>query len=182
MAQAIRRTRDKYEREDERDAMAIKPLSILIAGTATLALLGGCTKIRAHRGYIADPTLVSSVQPGVDDKRSVEDMLGRPTFIGQFTSNEWYYVARDTRQLAFARPRPEQQTVLRVKFDDRGQVTDVAQTGVELAVRISPDGDATPTLGRERGFFEDLFGNIGTVGAPGATGPGGPVGPGGGGP
>ena len=31
-----------------------------------------------------------------------------------------------------------------------------------------------PTLGRERGFLEDLFGNIGAVGAPGAGAPGGP--------
>ena len=32
---------------------------------------------------------------------------------------------------------------------------------------LSPDGDATPTLGRERSFLEDLFGNIGAVGAAG---------------
>ena len=28
----------------------------------------------------------------------------------------------------------------------------------------------TPTLGRERSFLEDLFGNIGAVGAPGVGG------------
>ena len=32
---------------------------------------------------------------------------------------------------------------------------------------LQPDGDKTPTLGRERGFLEDLFGNIGQVGAAG---------------
>ena len=37
--------------------------------------------------------------------------------------------------------------------------------------RISPEGDKTPTLGRERSFFEDIFGNIGAVGAPGAGAP-----------
>ena len=40
-----------------------------------------------------------------------------------------------------------------------------------------PAGAETPTLGRERSFFEDLFGNIGQVGAGGmgqsAGGPGG---------
>lgn len=145
----------------------LKP-ALMLAG-ATI-ILSGCTQIRGHQGYIADNSLIASVQPGVDNKRSVEDTLGRPTFVGQFDQNQWYYVARDTRQLAFARPRPTQQTVLRVQFDDRGNVIGVNKTGVELAVNISPSGDSTPTLGRERGFFEDLFGNIGTVGAPGAGG------------
>jgi hypothetical protein len=31
---------------------------------------------------------------------------------------------------------------------------------------IEPSGRRTPTLGRERGFFDELFGNISTVGAP----------------
>lgn len=159
--------------------MAIKAHSLIIISAVSLAMLGGCTKIRAHRGYIADSQLIDTVEPGIDNKRSVEDVLGRPTFVGQFTDNEWYYVARDTRQLAFARPKPDQQTVLRVRFDEQGQVIDVEKTGVELAVNISPDGDSTPTLGRDRGFFQDLFGNIGSVGAPGGGGPGGgPVGPG----
>jgi outer membrane protein assembly factor BamE (lipoprotein component of BamABCDE complex) len=146
----------------------LKPALLLIGATL---IVSGCTQIRGHQGYIADDVLISGIQPGVDNKRSVEDTLGRPTFVGQFDKNQWYYVARDTRKLAFARPRPTEQTVLRVQFDDRGNVIGVNKTGVELAVNISPNGDATPTLGRERGFFEDLFGNIGTVGAPGAGGP-----------
>lgn len=148
----------------------VKPALLLFAAAA---ILPGCTQIRGHQGYIADNYLVSAIQAGVDNKRSVEDTLGRPTFVGQFDKNQWYYVARDTRQLAFARPRPTEQTILRVEFDDRGNVIGVNKTGVELAVNISPEGDKTPTLGRERGFFEDLFGNIGTVGAPGAGGPAG---------
>ena len=32
---------------------------------------------------------------------------------------------------------------------------------MEQVARIDPDSDETPTLGRERSFLEDLFGNIG---------------------
>ena len=41
-----------------------------------------------------------------------------------------------------------------------------------------PTATETPTLGRERSFLEDLFGNIGAVGAPG-TGGGAPAAAGG---
>ena len=50
---------------------------------------------------------------------------------------------------------------------------------MERVARLDPDGKKTPTLGRDRTFLEDLFGNIGAVGAPGMGG-GGAGGPGGG--
>jgi outer membrane protein assembly factor BamE (lipoprotein component of BamABCDE complex) len=116
--------------------------------------------------------LTDAVTPGVDNRESVEKTLGRPTFVGQFSDNEYYYVSRETRQLAFARPRPVAQQVLRVKFDPAGNVVAVDKTGLELVSRLSPEGDKTPTLGRHRSFFEDIFGNIGAVGAPGVGGGG----------
>ncbi len=40
----------------------------------------------------------------------------------------------------------------------------IDKTGKELIAAISPTDRKTPTLGRQRSFFEELFGNIGTVG------------------
>ena len=37
--------------------------------------------------------------------------------------------------------------------------------GKEVVLNLDPAGRKTPTLGRKRGFFEELFGNIGTVGS-----------------
>jgi outer membrane protein assembly factor BamE (lipoprotein component of BamABCDE complex) len=143
----------------------------LAAGLAVLA--GGCSSIRDHRGYLADAALVDSVQPGVDNRTSVERTLGRPTFISQFGDSAWYYVSQDTTQKAFRRPRTKQQTILRVRFDPAGNVAAVDRAAMEKVVRLDPNGDKTPTLGRDRGLLEDLFGNIGTVGAPGMGGGGG---------
>jgi hypothetical protein len=41
---------------------------------------------------------------------------------------------------------------------------------MELVVKIDPDNDRTPTLGRETNLFEELFGNIGAVGQAGERG------------
>ena len=60
--------------------------------------------------------------------------------------------------------------MLRSSSTRPGNVATVERTGLDKVVCLSPDGDKTPTLGRERSFFEDLFGNIGAVGAPGARG------------
>jgi outer membrane protein assembly factor BamE (lipoprotein component of BamABCDE complex) len=148
--------------------MRVKGRTVLVAATLGLAVFaGGCSSIRDHRGYLIDTALVDSVQPKIDNRTSVERTLGRPTFISQFGTKDWYYVSVDTKQAAFRRPKTYQQTVLRVRFDPAGNVAAVDRTGVEKVARISPDGKVTPTLGRDRSFFEDLFGNIGAVGAPG---------------
>jgi len=138
--------------------------------------ISACTSIRESRGYVIDNALVQSVQPGIDNQRSVEGTLGRPSFVSQYGEQTWYYVSSVTGRRPFVRPRISDHQVLAVKFDGAGNVESVDRTGIETVVYLQPDGDRTPTLGRERGFFEDLFGNIGQVGAPGAggTGPGGP--------
>ncbi|WP_370177715.1 outer membrane protein assembly factor BamE [Alteriqipengyuania sp.] len=148
---------------------AIAPVVLL--GLAVSA--GGCSSIRESRGYVIDTRLFSLVQPGIDNQQSVQATLGRPTFSSQFGPETWYYVSSITARKPFVRPRIESHTVLAVSFDASGNVVAADQKGIDDVVYLRPDGDQTPTLGRERGFLEDLFGNIGTVGAPGAGGTGG---------
>ena len=134
-----------------------------VLGAALLA--SGCVQIRGHRGYLADEVLLQSVQAGIDNRQSVDRTLGRPSFIGQFGEPVWYYVSSTTTQTPTLRPKIAGQTVLAVHFDGNDNVVNVERTGMELVARIDPENDETPTLGRERSFFEDLFGNIGQVGA-----------------
>ena len=136
------------------------------------ALLAGCATTRAHKGAVIDPQLAGSIQPGVDNKASVEKTLGRPSFTGEFTPNDWYYVSRDTNQVAFRNPRVARQTVLLVRFDQGGNVATLQRTGKELVLGLDPSRRRTPTLGRKKSFLDELFGNIGAVGAPGLPGQG----------
>ncbi len=138
----------------------------LALGAAMLA--GGCSSIRDHRGYLVDPALVDAIQTGVDNQMSVERALGRPTFVSQFGQQDWFYVSMDTKQRAFRRPSTNQQMIMRVRFDDKGNVAAIDRRSMEKVVRLDPDGDKTPTLGKDRSLLDDLFSNIGTVGAPGA--------------
>jgi len=146
-------------------------VAAMMLGLSVLA--GGCSSISNHRGYIVDQTLLEAIQPGIDNRKSVERTLGRPTFVSQFGAKDWYYISQDTKTPAFRRPRTSDQTVMRIEFDAAGNVVDVQKRGMEQVARIDPEGDKTPTLGRDRSFLEDLFGNVGSVGGVGAS-PGGP--------
>lgn len=148
----------------------------MLLGCAVISL-GACSSIRESRGFVDDPVLTRSIQPGIDNRRSVEGTLGRPTFESQYGDPTWYYISSVTGRRPFVRPRIRDHAVLKVEFDETGNVVSVDRSGVEDVVYLQPDGAETPTLGRERSFLEDLFGNIGQVGGIGA--PGGAGGPGG---
>ena len=146
-----------------------------IAAAAGLVLLAtGCSSIKSTRGYLSDAVLVSAVQPGIDNRESVQGTLGRPTLVSQFGEPVWYYVSSQTEQAPFTRPRIAVHQVMAVHFDAAGNVSRIERTGMENVVRLDPVSDETPTLGRHRTLLQDLFGNIGTVGTgPGAAGGGG---------
>ena len=154
-----------------RSAALAGRIAALLGATA---LAAGCSTINDHRGFIAEESLIGAIQPGIDNRQSVEGTLGRPSFTSQFGPPTWYYVSSFTKQAPFGRPQIYEHSVLAIRFDQAGNVIEAKRSGVDEVVRISPDGDETPTLGRERTFLQDLFGNIGQVGAAGAGAPGGP--------
>ena len=142
-----------------------------IGAVLCVALLAtGCTEIIGHKGYLADEVILRSVQPGVDNLTSVERTLGQPSFKSQFGEPVWYYVSSTTSQRPFTTPRISEHTVLAVRFDQAGNVVSADRSGLEQVARIDPENDETPTLGRERSFLQDLFGNIGQVGTGAAGG------------
>ena len=145
--------------------MRVLPLTLL-----GIAALGACAPLPSHQGYIVDADLVNSVQPGVDNRESVLQTLGRPSFASQFNQGDWYYIARESRAYGFQTPRPKSQLTLQISFNANGTVTAIRRGSAEQIASVTPSGKTTPTLGRERSFFSELFGNIGTVGAPGAGG------------
>lgn len=149
---------------------------LLLAAVAAIAA-SGCAPLRSHQGYVVDADLLNSVQPGVDNRQSVLATLGHPSFAAQFDQGDWYYISRDSRNYAFNTPKVREQLTVQISFDQNGNVSAIRKAGAEQTASISPAKRTTPTLGRDRGFFADLFGNIGTVGAagggPGGGGPGG---------
>jgi outer membrane protein assembly factor BamE (lipoprotein component of BamABCDE complex) len=152
--------------------MPNRRLPILLLAAAALGTAACAEKqIQNNQGYIADEELANSVQPGVDNKESVEKALGRPTLASKWDDNVWYYISRNTRQLAFARPVPATQRILIIRFAPDGSVAGVDRRGLEQVADLTPNSDKTPTLGREATLLEDLFGNIGTVGAAPGGGP-----------
>jgi outer membrane protein assembly factor BamE (lipoprotein component of BamABCDE complex) len=146
--------------------MSPRALLTILAVLPAVAATGACAPMRGFNGYVVDRDLLAGVQPGIDNRDSVLRTLGKPTFQSQFDGgDDWYYVSRNTGQVAFRTPRATAASNVRVRFDKAGNVTAVDRTGLEQVASINPSDKKTPTLGRERSFFEEIFGGIGQVGS-----------------
>jgi outer membrane protein assembly factor BamE (lipoprotein component of BamABCDE complex) len=150
-----------------------RPITGLLLAITLLASTSACTRIKDLKGYIADDQLITALQPGVDNRSSVQKTLGRPTIISEVDSNTWYYVSQNTQQLAFFKPRPLTHQVVVVRFDPKGNLAKVEKLDRNAIVDVDPSGDKTPTRGKEVTFWQELFGDVGRFG-PGGAGGGGP--------
>ncbi len=154
--------------------MVSKKNFLLLTAAASLLTLEACSPARQTYGYIADEELISAIQPGVDNRDSVVATLGNPSVQGTFNQKTWYYISTSTTKQAFFLAKPVKRDILAVHFDDGGVVADVIRYDLADAREVNPRNASTPTRGKELGFFEQIFGNIGRFsGVPGGgAGPG----------
>ena len=153
----------------------MKNRTIAIALGATMisaAVMGGCAKTINHRGYLIDEDVVSEIRPGVDNKASVTAALGTPSVRPTFDDDTWFYVSRTQEHWAFLRPDVTEHQVIVVAFDQSGNVASIERLGLDDTRDIDMVDKKTPTRGKELGFFEQIFSNIGRFSGPGPAQPG----------
>src|SRR5436190_21990806 len=128
---------------------------------ASVAALAACAPRIDQRGNLLDPDAVLAVQPGVQTKEQVAQLLGTPSTVATFNDKTWYYVSKRTSTTAFVQPDITDQQVVVVKFDDSNVVEKVQLLGMDDAYEIEPVARTTPTYGQKLTFLQQLFGNIG---------------------
>lgn len=123
--------------------------------------LAACSPRVDQRGNLLDPDYVLAVQPGVQTKEQVAQLLGTPSTVATFSDKTWYYISKRTETTAFFAPDITDQQVLVVSFDDADVVEKVKLYGMDDAYEIEPVDRTTPTYGQSLTVLQQLFGNIG---------------------
>ena len=121
--------------------MKVALLKVVVAAVVGAALLGGCAGVRDAQGRgRSTRSWPSAIQAGVDNKESV-DKTARPADLHRPVQRPTTGImCRATpSQFAFRNPQgARSQTVLRVRFDQAGNVIVVRPTGKELIASDRP--------------------------------------------
>ncbi len=136
------------------------------ASLAALALAfglsaAGCTPITHTHGYTPRATELEEIRAGQDTRETVQRKLGRPSTIGSFDEDDWYYISMKTEALAFFEPEVVDQQVVTVSFDSTGVVENVNRYGLEDGQVVDLVTRTTPTSGRKLTILQQIFGNLG---------------------
>ncbi|MFN3614397.1 MAG: outer membrane protein assembly factor BamE [Rubrimonas sp.] len=130
---------------------------------ALSAALGGCVPTYSNHGFTPQLAQLQEIEAGIDTRGSVQRRLGRPSTVGSFDSDTWYYIASRMERYAFYAPRVVDRTVVVVRFDDNGVVSSVSRYGLEDGQVVDLVTRTTPTYGRELTVLQQLFGNVGRI-------------------
>lgn len=152
----------------------------LLISAGCLVLLTGCPKQIDVQGWIPDETTIGEVRPHVDNKDSISQLLGTPSVVSTFDDNTWYYINKRVETFAFLDPRSTNELVLAIHFDKNGSVDTMKRYTLADARDVPIESKTTPTRGKELGFFEQMFGNLGRFSPAGGDNGGGGGGGGGG--
>jgi outer membrane protein assembly factor BamE (lipoprotein component of BamABCDE complex) len=131
-----------------------------------LTLLGACAPIIQQEGNVPDPDQVVQINPGVDDKNRVTQVLGSPSTVSAFQDRTWYYISRRTEQHAFLDPDVVEQEVLAITFNDQNIVDDMKIYGLENGRMVAMNDKVTPTFGNDLTLMQQLLGNLGRFNNP----------------
>lgn len=132
-----------------------------LAALAAGLVLSACSPKIVQHGNVPDEEQVVQIQPGLDNRERVQQLLGSPSTQGSFGQEIWYYVSRKTTQTGFLEPDVVDQGVLAITFDQQGVVSDLKiydQSDGRLVAMVDRE---TPTHGNEMTILQQLLGNLG---------------------
>jgi len=143
-------------------------ISKLICAALIGVAITGCNPILRNHGYVVDEdNRPQEVNPETDTKSSVLARLGNPsiksTFEEDTAEDTWYYVNSVRQRYAYLRPQIQERNITAITFNEDGQVTQVAEYGVEDGRYVNFSDRKTPTRGREISALEQIFGTIGRI-------------------
>jgi outer membrane protein assembly factor BamE (lipoprotein component of BamABCDE complex) len=135
--------------------------SSAVATLSAVVALAGCAGDVNQRGNLPPPNELAQIRPGKTTRAEVEKILGSPSSVGVFNDNDWYYISRRTKQVAFFDPHVLDQEVYVVDFNPDGVVQAVDHKTLRNGEEITPVARTTPAPGKHLTFIEQVVGNLG---------------------
>lgn len=135
--------------------------------SAVAVSMAACAPVIENRGNLVDDQRLSNLQVGQTRAEDVLIDIGTPNAVAPFDDRTWYYIGQITSKTAFFNPEIIERRVIRVRFDESGVLTDVAEVNLDEGEELQLVDRETPTLGRTVGFLEQMLGNVGRFNTPG---------------
>ncbi|MEP0950976.1 MAG: outer membrane protein assembly factor BamE [Paracoccaceae bacterium] len=141
--------------------MHIKRSMISCALVSGILTLSACSPIYTNHGYIPPEENLTEIVVGVDDRSTVDDIVGPPSSTGVLGESGYFYVRSKFKAVGPRRPKEVERQVLAISFDEGGTVQNIERFGLEDGRVVALSRRVTKGGVEDKTFLRQLLGNIG---------------------
>ncbi|MEO9515520.1 MAG: outer membrane protein assembly factor BamE [Paracoccaceae bacterium] len=123
--------------------------------------LSACSPIYTNHGYIPPEENLTEIVVGVDDRSTVDDIVGPPSSTGVLGESGYFYVRSKFKAVGPRRPKEVERQVLAISFDEGGTVQNIERFGLEDGRVVALSRRVTKGGVEDKTFLRQLLGNIG---------------------
>ena len=132
-------------------------------------IITSCVNKKIVNGQLPDGEMLSKLRLNEDNKQVIDQLLGSPSFKGEFGDNSYYYFSTISDKIAFLETDLIEQKIIQLKFDDKNILSKVYLFEKNDSKEILMSSNFTKTTGREISILEQMISNFGL--GMGAKGP-----------
>lgn len=131
-------------------------------GVVIMLALGisGCQSIEVRGQFINDEAIeeINAKKPSSDE---VLRLLGSPTYVPEYSPNNWYYIQRSIAKRAWFEPKVVEQRVVKIEFNTQGKTDKAVLLASEHIENLQVDNQYTKSVGTEKNQLQKFVKNIG---------------------
>ncbi len=140
---------------------ALRLAAVTLAALWSVALASGCSPELDTHGEVIEPDRLAQLQPGVQKKDDVAQILGSPSSTAVFDDEIWYYISDVVERYSVFDTVIKQRQVLTLHFDNDGVLTSLEEHGLDRGREIDLVERETPSFGESPNFVQQVIGNLG---------------------
>jgi len=136
-------------------------IALLLTLTATASACNTTDILKTsqtyNEGFVIDPAALETVPVG-SSREQVLLALGTPSTTAIYDSEVFYYISQTRyRGAQFMKPKVIDRRILAIYFNNRGQVSKIANYGLQDGKLFDFASRVTPTGGKDQSFLSQLI-------------------------
>lgn len=133
----------------------IKPFLLII-----FLFLSGCQSIDVRGQFVSDDA-INEINTKKLNKDQVAELIGSPTYIPEYSPNNWYYIQRSQAKRAWFDPKVVEQRIVKISFKTDGKLIEAGLLSDVHEEDIVIEKNYTKTKGTEQNGIQKFVKNIG---------------------
>jgi outer membrane protein assembly factor BamE (lipoprotein component of BamABCDE complex) len=139
--------------------MNLKQYLTILLPLTLFFILSGCQTMDVRGQYVSDQD-IEQIIAKKPSKETVIEMVGSPTYVPSFSTDNWYYIQRSLTSRAWSEPNVVEPRIIKITFNNN-KVNDAIILMDMQNENIKISSDFTKTYGTEQTNIQKFVKNMG---------------------